>query len=200
MRPILLIAVLLIVLPAETFAQEAPPVEVFGSYSYLRPDGGGNLHGWNASVAVSLNRWLSVAGDFSGHYGSQSLRADTFDDDFPFDDFPGNITIRADSDANVHTILAGPRFSYRKHERLTTFAHALFGLSRFAADATISFGNATIETSFADIDFSMALGGGLDVRLSESVGLRLIQADYLVTNFGGNSQNNVRLSVGFTLR
>jgi hypothetical protein len=46
----------------------------------------------------------------------------------------------------------------------------------------------------------MAAGGGVDVILSESVGLRLFQVDYVLTNFGGNSRGNVRFSVGFVLR
>ena len=196
MRRVILIAGLLIALSPQAFAQEAPPVEVFGGYSYFRPDGGGSLHGWNASVAVSLSRNLAVVGDFSGHYGSQSLRADIFDDD----DFPGDVSIRADSHANVHTVLSGLRYSYRGNEKLTPFAHALFGASRLAADATIRSGPLAVDSSFADIGFAMAVGGGLDVKLSESVGLRLIQADYLVSNVGRNSQSNVRLSFGITLR
>ena len=195
MRRIILIAGLLVALSPQAFAQEAPPVEVFAGYSYFRPDGGGGLHGWNASVAVSLSRNLAVVGDFSGHYGSQSLRADIFDDD----DFPGTVSIRADSDSNMHMLLSGLRYSHRGHEKLTPFAHALIGASRFAADATISTGPLSVNSSFADIGFAFAVGGGLDVKLSESVGLRLIQADYLVTNIGGRSQGNVRLSVGFTL-
>lgn len=195
MRLILLTAVLLITLSSHTFAQEAPPVEVFGGYSYVRPEGGSGLHGWNASVAVNLNRWFGIVGDFSGHYGSQSLRAEILDDNFP-----GTITVEADSDTNVHSILVGPRFSYREHRKVTPFAHALFGASRLAGDATIRFGGASVDSSFSDIGFAVAIGGGLDVGLSESVGLRLIQADYVVTRFGSATQNNVRLSVGFTFR
>ena len=195
MRLILALAFLLVTLSSETLAQEAPPVEVYGGYSYFRPDGGGSLHGWNGSVAVNFNRWFGIVGDFSGHYGSQSVRAEILDDNFP-----GTITVEADSDTNIHSILAGPRFSYREHEKVTPFAHALFGASRLAGDATIRFGPATVDSSFSDIGFALAIGGGVDVRLSESVGLRLIQADYVMTRFGNGSQNNVRLSVGFTFR
>ena len=194
MRRVILIAGLLIALSPQAFSQEAPPVEVFAGYSYFRPDGGGSLHGWNASVAVSLNRRLAVVGDFSGHYGSESLRADIFDGN----DFPGTVSVRADSNTNVHTILSGLRYSHRGNERLTPFAHALIGATRFAADATVRSGPLVVDSSFADIGFTLAVGGGLDVKLSESVGLRLIQADYLITNFGGGAQSNVRLSVGFT--
>jgi hypothetical protein len=83
---------------------------------------------------------------------------------------------------------------------VTPFAHTLFGVSRLGAQATIRFGNASIDSTFSDISFAFAAGGGVDLSLSESVGLRLIQADYVVSNFGGNGQSNLRLSVGLILR
>ena len=196
MRLILRIAFLLIALSTPALAQDSPPVEVFAGYSFFRPDGGGGLHGWNASVAISVNRRMAIVGDFSGHYGSQSLEADLFDDEFL-----GDVSIRADSDSNVHTILAGPKFSVAEiaDGRLTPFAHFLIGASRLGADASITFGGASLESAFADMGLAVAVGGGLDVRLSDSVGIRLIQADYFVTNFGGGSLHNARLSFGVVL-
>jgi hypothetical protein len=198
MRFILLIAALLIALSTPALAQEPPPVEVFAGYSFFGPDGGGSLHGLNVSVAINLHRRIAVVGDFSAHAGSQSLRTDIFDDDF----FPGDISIRADSDANVITFLGGPKFSTPPiaNGKLTPFAHVLIGVSRLSADATIRFGNATLDTKFADMGFAAAVGGGLDLSLSESVGIRLIQADYLATNYGGTGQRNARLAFGFILR
>ncbi|MFP5265215.1 MAG: outer membrane beta-barrel protein [Blastocatellia bacterium] len=195
MRLIQLIAGALILLPAQTFAQEVPHAEVFAGYSYFRPDGGGNLHGWDASVAVNVNRWLGVVSDFSGHYGSQSLRTEILNDNFP-----GTISIRANSETNVHTILFGPQISYRGKRKLTPFAHALFGASRLGARATVRFADAFVDSSISDIGFAAAVGGGVDMSLSDSVAVRLIQADYFVTKFGRGSQSNVRLSVGFILR
>jgi len=195
MRLITLIAFLLVTLSAPALAQEAPPVEIFGGYSYFRPEGGGNTHGWNASFAANVKGLFEIVGDFSGHYGSQSLRTEITDDSFP-----GTVTINADSDVSVHTFLFGPQFSYRRNRRVVPFARAMFGASRLGADATIRFGNTSLDSSFADIGFAMAAGGGVDVSLSESVGLRLFQVDYVLTNFGGNSRGNVRFSVGFVLR
>ena len=48
--------------------------------------------------------------------------------------------------------------------------------------------------------FAMALGGGLDVRVSKRIDLRIIQADYAPTFFGSGRQNNIRLSVGIVLK
>jgi len=46
----------------------------------------------------------------------------------------------------------------------------------------------------------MALGGGVDLRLSRSVAFRMIQADYLLTRFGGITQNNARITTGLVYR
>jgi opacity protein-like surface antigen len=191
MRAVLIAIVLLIAFSIPAKAQEAPPMEVFGGYSYFRPDGGGNFHGWNASVAGNFNRWFGVVGDFSGHYGSESFRAD-----FSDPDLPGTITARSNSDTSVHFVLFGPRISSRKHEKLTPFAHALFGLAHLRTKAILTLGDLSSEISFADTSFAVAIGGGVDLKLSESIGLRLIQADYMRTRFGNSSQNNARLSVG----
>lgn len=198
MKFIPLIAGLLIALSTPALAQEPPPVEVFTGYSYFSPDGGGNLHGLNISVARNFNRRVALVADFGAHTGSQSLRSDIFDDGF----FPGDISIRADSNATVLTILGGPKFSITPiaNDKLTPFAHILVGASHLRADATIRFGDASLDTKFGDLGLAVAVGGGLDLSLSDSVGIRLIQADYMVTNFGGSSLQNARLSFGFILR
>ncbi len=196
MRLILSIALLLIALSTPALAQEPPPVEVFAGYSFFRPDGGGSLHGWNASFAVGVKRWVVIVGDFSGHYGSQSLRTEITNDLLP-----GTVVIAADSDSSIHTFLAGPkfRFTFNGNDQLTPFMHVLFGAARLGADATIRFDDLILETKFSDIGFAGAIGGGLDLKLSDSVGLRLIQADYLGTRFGRNGQANLRLSFGIVL-
>ncbi|HEX5732944.1 MAG TPA: outer membrane beta-barrel protein [Blastocatellia bacterium] len=196
MRLILPIVFLLVALSTPALAQEPPPTEVFAGYSFVRPDGGGSLHGWNASVAVRLTRWVVIVGDFSGHYGSQSVRTE-----FINDPFPEPFIIDADSDSNMHTFLVGPKtaITFLGNDQVMPFMHLLFGASRLSADATIRFGNTILDTKFADISFAFAIGGGVDLKLSDSVGLRLIQADYLGTNFGGNSQANLRLSFGIVL-
>jgi len=45
-----------------------------------------------------------------------------------------------------------------------------------------------------------AVGGGLDIRESDSVAIRAFQADYLMTRFGGEMQNNARLACGVVIR
>lgn len=149
--------VVLLSLPAA--AQDTPSAEVFGGYSYSSLETGSgldrlSLNGWNASVSGNVSRWLGVVGDVSGHYGSQ-----------------------ASVNRNIHSFLFGPRFSYREKGRITPFVHALFGTARAHRESSGT-GPAQTETKF-----SMALGGGLDVHATDSLALRIVQADYLLTRF-----------------
>ena len=41
-----------------------------------------------------------------------------------------------------------------------------------------------------------AAGGGLDVKWTDRISVRLVQADYLGTRYGDATQNNFRLSAG----
>jgi opacity protein-like surface antigen len=91
--------------------------------------------------------------------------------------------------ANVYTYLFGPKVSYSRGP-ITPFAQALFG----GAHATAG-GLAASENSFA-----MTLGGGLDWNATPHLGLRLIQAEYLLTDFASIHQNGVRLSAGVIFR
>lgn len=194
MRLTIFTAVLLITSCVPAMAQDAPDVEVFGGYSFFKSDGGGSLHGWNASIAGNFSQSFGIVLDLSGHYGTQSLRAD-----FSDPDFPATIIASAEANSKLHMILAGPRFSYRKHEKITPFAHAMFGGTRLNTKATLSFGNITREISAADTAFTAVFGGGLDFKLNKNISLRLIQADYVLTRFGGDTQSNARLSVGIVL-
>jgi hypothetical protein len=182
-------AVLLVSLP--TMAQNYPPVEVSGGFSYLHTEGGGNLYGWDASITDNLNRWLGLVGEFSGHYGSANSVTAVIG-------FPGLTTtsITVNNHSNVYTFLFGPRFSYRRDKRFTPYAHVLPGFARSHVSGTVISPIGTTTFSDTTTGFAMALGGGLDLRLSSHFDYRMIQADYLLTHFGSTTQNNARITTG----
>jgi len=113
MRKAIVILSLVLVFSLSAAAQDTPAAEFFGGYSYARVDASPasdlNLHGWNASLAGNVNRWLGFVGDFSGHYGS-----------------PSGV------DVSDHTFMFGPRITARS-EKATPFFHALFGGARASA-------------------------------------------------------------------
>jgi hypothetical protein len=183
------------VFPLSAIGQETPKAEVFGGFSYFHTERGGNLYGWNASVAGNLNNWFGLVADFGGHYNSESSRSSFILPGVPSSSF------RLESKANIHTFMVGPRFSYRKSDRITPFGHILIGgirnhiKSEFQSDLI---GN----SSFTDTQTTVAgaVGGGLDVKLGSSVALRVIQADFVLTHFFSTPQSNARVSIGLVYR
>ncbi len=89
----------------------------------------------------------------------------------------------------LHTVMAGPVFAIRKSKTVTPFAHALFGVAHASGGGVSS--NA----------FATALGGGLDVNVSEHVAVRLVQADWLLFRSNGvTDKSNARVSAGIVFR
>lgn len=78
----------------------------------------------------------------------------------------------------------GPQLSYRRSGKIVPFSHFLFGGAHASASGV------------SDSGFAMNLGGGLDWNATDRIGVRLIQADALVTRFSGNSSTDARLSFG----
>jgi opacity protein-like surface antigen len=199
MRKSLLAVLILACCASLTFAQQQdyPKVEVFGGYSYLRADirpsggdfgGGENLNGFHAQFSGNIKRNFSIAGDISGHYKN-----------FTPDASVPEIRI-TDARASLYNFLAGPQVKARRG-RVTPFAEALFGVARARVSATIDDLNAG-RTSLSDSEtkFAYALGGGLDINVSERIAIRAIHADYLRTRFGDERQNNLRLSFGIVFK
>ena len=88
---------------------------------------------------------------------------------------------------STYTYLFGPQISLPS--RVSPFARLLLG------GAHIS------EGGFGSSSFSMALGGGFDVGLfHDQFYWRVIQTDYLMTQFGSHAQNNFRASTGIVIR
>lgn len=93
------------------------------------------------------------------------------------------------TNSTVYTYTVGPVLTARLPV-VQPFVHALFG------GATISAGGANIDSAFA-----MLVGGGMDIGLRKGIGLRLVQADWLMTKFGGQTQDRQgRVSAGIVIK
>jgi opacity protein-like surface antigen len=95
--------------------------------------------------------------------------------------------------ARLVNYLFGPKLTYRSRGKLSPFAQVLFGGERIS-------GSAPGFASTSDSSFAMAFGGGADYEMTNHVAIRLIQAEYLYTKFGGTHQNNARISAGIVYR
>ncbi len=90
---------------------------------------------------------------------------------------------------NVHTYsyTVGPVLTARLPV-VQPFVHALFG-------------GMTVSDERSDSGFAMMFGGGLDIGLRKGIGFRIVQADWISTNFSGTTRNrNVRASTGLVIK
>ena len=175
MRRLVMSGVLVLAVAGSTMAQDYPKGEVGGNYTYVRVNPGGgvsglNCHGGGGSVGGNLNSYFGVAGEFSGC----------------------KVTGLSGGSVSAYTYLFGPRLTYRGSGNFEPFAEALFGGVHISASGG--------GLSGSDNAFAMAIGGGADYKVSRSVAIRLIQADYFFTKFGGTHQNNARIQAGIVFR
>lgn len=131
-----------------------------------------NLNGWEASAEYKPFKDVGLVADFGGNYGS----------------LPNN-----SGGASFHnnTFLFGPRVFLPG--RISPFVHVLAGA------AHQSIGNATTNIFFlahSSTAFAIALGGGVDIDVTQRVRMRLVQFDYVGANSGLSFRNQVRISSG----
>jgi outer membrane immunogenic protein len=168
----------------EALAQSDDNLEIGANYIYIRtnapPAGCGcfSLNGGAAWVGYNFRGNLALIGEVSGS-GASNIEGTT-----------GSLKLTS--------FLAGLRYS-RHHSRLAPFGQVLLGGAHASGELTPnSSGLAGSETAFA-----MTAGGGLDVKLSHHLSLRVVQADYFLTHFNNslnNRQNDFRIGAGLVFR
>jgi len=187
MKKLVLIAVFLLGFSMMALAADAPAIEVFGGYSFVRVDTTTafsvpsnsfdlNMNGWRGSVTFNGNKWIGFVADFGGVYGSVTVDGDS-------------------ASVRNHSIMFGPKFTIRKGNTFAPFLQALFGYSRSTADE----GNSNV---LKENDFGMAFGGGLDVNLNNMLAVRPFEVEYYGVKAGltGNFSANMRYTAGVVLK
>ena len=179
MKPASLL-LLFLFLSAPCLAQTSHPLaELFGGFSYVRVDAderdNRNLYGWNGSLSLNADKHFGFTIDTSGHYQDNTIERSRF-----------------------FTAMAGPRFTAR-NENATTFAHILFGGTHQHERINTLTENFTSTAN----GFVAAFGGGVDVNVSPHFGVRVIQAEYVLTKFNHAAkgiQHNARVGFGVVFR
>jgi hypothetical protein len=128
----------------------------------------------NNSPSANLNGW-----ELSGQYKLASFLGAVAD-------FDGHYGSPDGFSTSVHTFLFGPQVSFPA--RVSPFAHVLFG------------GAHVSQGPFSDTAFAMAIGGGIDAKISGPFYWRIVEADYLPTWFSPGRQDNGRVSTGIVIR
>ena len=177
MYKLLLTALASTLLATVAIGQETPKAELTAGYSLLFIAKGFTLtmNGGSVSSAVNVKDWLGVVGDFGVYDGSPGI--------------PGLVG---------ETYTFGPRFSYRKWNRLTPFAQAVIGGGH--ANSTNG-GFLGARNAFA-----AGAGGGADLALDSARKFALrAQLEFLNfrTNNNFSPQSNTgafRVSAGIVFR
>jgi len=185
-------------------------VEVYGGYSFLLFDSFRtnnanindilstkvHLNGANLSATINFSRYVGGQFDFSIYKRRE--------------DFLSNgVTVNAE--ANIQNYLFGVQFKNNSEDgpTLRPFGHILAGVSR----QKLEFDNLQITPVFVGNEFSlnrnsfaMAMGGGLDINLTDNFSLRAIKVDYLPVfvndfdnqgvSFVRHTQHNFRAGAG----
>jgi len=165
-------------------------VELFGGYSHLQLSNapsniGSSSNGWEGGAYLHLLGPFGAEADFSNYYGVSPQPSLTSNGNPYY--VPG------------FTQLYGPRFTLAL-PRVHPFVHALFGTVHGKAELPSLTIPAGPPTRVTDDAFGMALGGGINVKATRHIWLRLIQVDYLRAQFPHNGQNDVRISAGLVFR
>ncbi len=122
--------------------------EVFAGYAWSEPGGriaGTSIdemrYGWGATLTYNVDKHWGLSLDAGGHFGDN---------------------------ADVGTVMVGPRFSLRSDNKITPYAHALFGWHRLSPIGLAP-----------DNGVGIAVGGGLDFKVTKRFSWKIIEADYL---------------------
>lgn len=220
MKKLLLGAACLLAAAVYSVAQDVPKAEVYAGYSFIRfyPSGVTNAFTANGGVGsfqYNFNRYFSFVGELGGVHNGRLTIGDlgTFE-----------------PSQTAFTYLFGPRVFFNKAGVVNPFVEYFIGgvhNSRSfevpnsllppvippVSGVGITPGPNFTKFSSTQNAFAMAVGGGVDIRLSRLISFRPVQLDYLPTHFSpfnisgvpgtfNNSrwQQNLRYSTGVNFR
>jgi opacity protein-like surface antigen len=185
---LVVLAVLLLV--GFVAAQSSDRIEVFGGYSYTRPDfslvSPNDANGWNASADFKARRWIGFAVDVSGFYPSYA--------------YPEESSVSG----KTYTFLFGPQVTVPLG-RFAPFGRFLIGFSHVT---TPNFGGYSANILQSNNAFTLGSGGGLDYRVARHIAIRG-QVDWLYALFRPSedpgptyvtNRNVARISTGVVFR
>ena len=204
----MLIGMLMIACSSIAAAQsEYKKFEVFAGYSHNRVDTGlgdedpalddiiderEGFHGFNVSATGNVSRYLGFKFDFSGHFKSRSVPL-------------GSVADAIDIESRIYNFLGGVQIKDNSTDvTFKPFAHALVGGGHVRARVDISDGGCIAifpspcpsDFTESETGFAGAFGGGIDIRASDKIDIRVIQVDYNPMRISGQTLHNFRIGVG----
>ncbi len=151
-----------------------------------------NLYGGGGQFDVNFGRVFGIKAEFMGYTQGSGLRNQL-----------QTIGYAGTLNGNAFSYMFGPQF--KKHSGVVQpFAEVLLGAYHTNAYAAIVNAAGGTKTLASDNNFfSMAAGGGIDIKVNRHFSVRPVEVDYLMTRFHVNgtnytsNQNNFRYQAGF---
>ena len=148
---------------------------------------GANLGGFDIQGTMWLSMRLGATANVRGYYGTTGVVPNPYGIRGPF--------------IMEHLFMGGPSIRGPKNEHAALTFHALvggsYGVFNSAIDQGLTGPNLGLFNNGTTL--ATALGGSLDLNRSPRYSVR-ISPDYLLTRFGGVSQNEFAISVGVLYR
>jgi opacity protein-like surface antigen len=192
MKKALLIAGILLAMAAVVYAEDYPKGEIYGGWAFVRTAGTPYLPsmnmwgGFGLSGAFNFHKNVGIVGDFSYHRKA-------YDQSFAI---PGGYYELKEKFSNYY-FLFGPQFTMRSNEKVEPFFRVMAGLGHakyVLKESDTKYGVAT-QTKMA-----YGFGGGIDVKVADSVYFRVIQMDYIRQTGDWIKGNIFRMGVGLVFK
>jgi hypothetical protein len=170
----IVVGALVVILSTAASARAAGhPLEVSGAYAYLNEQTLSQSvpRGWTGGVAAVVTSWLTIAGEIGDSY-------------VPAVATTSNVT-------SLYSFLAGPRYVFRGHERVSAFGQFLVG------DVHASPGAYSALTTSNDLGYQP--GGGVDIAVAPRWAARF-QGDFRAVRDAGTTINQGRFTAGIVFR
>ena len=154
--------------------------EFAGGYSYIykADDLVKSLNGFSASGFINATPWLALGGEFLGGFSSESYQQSYYH--------------RIDSERYWYYVF-GPRLSLWPTNNIRVFSQILFGGARATIKSRSFF---AFEQTLSESSVTALLGGGVDWRFARHFSWRVVEGNYLPTDFNHSNQNNWQVSTG----
>jgi opacity protein-like surface antigen len=192
---IVIIAMNAVFILGQNAGEEFNKTEFGAGYSRQQADSAGinsdsGFNGFDVSVTRNFTRYFGIKGDFSGAYKGGN---------FTVSGIGSAIQFKVNS--SIYNYLGGVQFKDNKSSKgLKPFFHALAGgatLRQKVDDVCLNDVTSLCPSyDFSSTKFAAAFGGGLDVRVSNRISVRVIQADYNPIFVDGGVSNNFRIGAG----
>lgn len=178
-------------------------LEFFGGYSYHAINNNldeddligdpEQFRGFDTSITGNVSRFFGLKFDFSGHFKRRPI---------PF----GPLFNGLDVHSRRYNFLGGVQIkdNSSSDKVFKPFVHALVGAvhirnrANVNNDLCIAIAPTPCPADFTEKEtgFSGAFGGGIDIRASDRIDIRLFQLDYNPTRLFDNTQHNLRFGIG----